>query len=117
VLIGIPDYHKQLRSINVCTIFCMNKYSFLIVLLSLFLSAHVLAQTKPDKKDTEKHKHETAKSDDKAVIKVVPTAKNKHAKPEKVSSAKPRTAKPGGTRPARNVRPSSRPVRPGNGRN
>jgi hypothetical protein len=106
-----------LRSINVCTIFCMNKYSFLIAILSLALTVRALAQTEPRKEDTEKHKQETAKSEDKTVIKVVPTAKTKHAKPEKVSSAKPRTARPGGTRPARNVRPSSRPVRPGNGRN
>ena len=95
----------------------MNKYSFLIALLSLILTGRALAQSEPDKKDTEKNKKETAKSDDKAVIKVVPRAKNKHAKPERVSSAKPRTARPDGTRPARNVRPSARPARPGNGRN
>lgn len=102
-----------------CTIFSMNKYSLLIAVLSLFAGGHVLSQTNPDKPEPETEKQETVKTENKPApaIKVVPAAKNKHAKPEKVSSAKPRNARPNANRPARNVRPSGRPVRPGNGRN
>jgi len=104
----------------------MNRYSILIVALSLLGGGRVLAQANPDKEEAEKVKQETVKKEDKdsntndkasTRIKVVPAAKNKHAKPTKVSSARSRTARPGGNRPARNVRPSSRPARPANGRN
>jgi len=97
----------------------MNKYSIFIAILLLFVGGRTLAQSNPDRDETEKDKRETVKTEDKQVagIKVVPPAKNKHAKPTKVSSARPRTARPGADRPARNGRPSARPVRPGNGRN
>src|SRR5688500_2508334 len=103
-----------------CAIFSMNKYSlFLIAALSLLVAGPVLAQANTDKEEAEKDKQETVKTPDKSspVVKVVPAAKNKHAKPEKVNSARSRSARPGSTRPARGVRPSSRPARPGNGRN
>lgn len=101
------------------TIFYMNKYSLLIAVLALFVAGHVLAQDSTDRQEVEKDKQENIKTGDKSktVIKVVPSARNINAKPAKVSSAKERNARPGGTRPARNVRPSSRPVRPGSGRN
>lgn len=97
----------------------MTKYAILLVAFSLLIGARAWAQAEPDKTQTKKDKQETVKTGDKPteVIKVVPAARSKHAKPEKVSSAKPRTAKPRATRPARNVRPSSRPLRPGKGRN
>jgi hypothetical protein len=104
--------------LRLCTIFSMNKYSLLLAVLSLFGGEHVLAQTKPDKAEPEKNKQETVKAEEKPApaVKVVPAAKSKHAKPEKVTSAKPRNARPNSNRPARNARPSGRPVRPGNGR-
>lgn len=96
----------------------------------MFVGGHVLAQENTDRDEAEKDKQETVqetvKKNDKPAtdidkpateIKVVPSARNKNAKPAKVNSARPPSARPGGTRPARNVRPSSRPVRPGNGRN
>lgn len=97
----------------------MNRYSLFIAILLLFAVGRTLAQSNPDKDDTEKEKRETVKTEDNqaAGVKVVPPAKNKHAKPTRVGSARPRTARPGADRPARNVRPSARPVRPGNGRN
>ncbi|MEO5603371.1 MAG: hypothetical protein ABIR06_20800 [Cyclobacteriaceae bacterium] len=97
----------------------MKKYSLLIAVLALFVAGHVLAQDSTDRQEVEKNKQETVKTEDKpaTVIKVVPSARNKNAKPAKVNSAKGRNVRPGGTRPARNVRPSSRPVRPGSGRN
>lgn len=98
----------------------MNKYSLLIAVLSLFAAGRVLAQTNTDKKEeAENDKQETVKEQDKPAraVKVVPAAKNRLAKPERVNSAKPRNVRPGGARPARNARPSSRPVRPGSGRN
>lgn len=97
----------------------MNKYALLIGLLSLFCGGRVFAQTNPAKEGMDKDKQETVKTEEKPeqVIKVVPAARDKNAKPAKVGSAKPPAAKPGGGRPARNPRPSSRPVRPGNGRN
>src|SRR5688572_22473627 len=104
-------------------IFYMSKYSLLIGMLSIFVGGHVFAQENTAKDEAKKDKQETVQEtvnrDDKpaAEIKVVPSARNKNAKPAKVNSARQRSAGPGGTRPARNVRPSSRPVRPGNGRN
>ena len=97
----------------------MNKYSLLIAFLSLFVGGHVLAQTNPAKEGVDNEKEETAKTEEEPeqVIKVVPAARNKNAKPAKVGSAKRPNVKPRGGRPARNPRPSSRPVRPGNGRN
>lgn len=106
-----------------CIIFSMNKYSLLIAVLSFFAGQRVLAQTIPDKEDAKEAKQETVDASvatkDKPApeVKVVPSARTKKAKPERVGSAKPRTAKPGGNRSARTPRLSGRPARPGNGRN
>ena len=97
----------------------MNKYSLLIAFLLLFGAGHVFAQTDPEKERPETDNQENVKSEEKPdpAIKVVPAARNNKAKPAKVSSAKRPIVRPGGNRPARNPRPSSRPVRPGSGRN
>lgn len=97
----------------------MNKYSLLIVVVSLFGTASAFAQTNQEKEPGEKDKQETVATEEKsgAQIKSVPATKNKKAKPAKVSSGKPSDARSGGSRPARNPRPANRPVRPGNGRN
>jgi hemolysin activation/secretion protein len=92
----------------------MNKYSVLLVVL-LLAGSHAWAQSTPAKVETEQEKQETVKTEEKPAtgVKVVPSARNRNAKPARVSSAKPGTARPGGNRPARNPRPSSRPARPG----
>lgn len=100
----------------------MNKYSVLLVPILLFAGGRVLAQTAHGKEETEKAKKETSKETAEAaakpatVIKVVPPARDRKAKPAKVSPAKARAARPEGAKPARNPRPSARPPRPGNGR-
>lgn len=97
----------------------MSKYSVLIAILSLFVAGRILAQADPAKETAETDKQESVKQEEmpEPVIKVVPAARNNKAKPAKVTSAKQPNARTGGNRPARNSRPSSRPVRPGNGRN
>lgn len=97
----------------------MNRYSLLIALLSLFGAGHVSAQTDPEKERPETQKQESVKPEVRPdpAVKVVPAARDNKAKPAKVSSAKPSNVRPGGNRPARNPRPSSRPLKPGNGRN
>lgn len=121
--LGYPNYHDQSNSINLSIILPMNKYSVLIVFLWFFSGRNVQAQAIRDKEDAKEAKQETVDesvaTEDKPapVVKVVPSVRTKKAKPEKVTSAKPRTAKPGGNRSARSPRPSARPARPGNGRN
>jgi hypothetical protein len=99
--------------------FYMKKFPILVAVFSLTIVGGVLAQSATDNEEIKKDHQETVKKEDKATkaVKAVPAARNQHSKPEKVTTTKPRNARPGGTRPARNVRPSSRPVRPGNGRN
>ena len=97
----------------------MTKYALLIGVVFLLSGSRAVAQAESEKESAEEVKQETVEAERKPapVIKVVPTAKGKHAKPQKVASAKPRTSRPQGNRPARNVRPSARPARPGGGRN
>jgi hypothetical protein len=51
------------------------------------------------------------RSENQPEIKKVPVTKNRSAKPQRVTTERP------ATRPARSVRPVTRPVRPGSGRN
>ena len=97
----------------------MTKSSLLIAVLFTLAAGHALAQAESEKENAKEQKQGTLKPEDKPapMVKVVPAAKSKHAKPRKVTSAKPRNARPQGARPARNPRPSGRPVRPGSGRN
>ena len=110
----------------------MNKFSVLVIFFCLAAGGHAIAQTRPLRKESDKHKQETpevkkqtdkekaetAEADDKqaGVIKAVPAATDKHVKPAKVNSAKPHSARPG-SRGARSARPPARPIRPGNRRN
>ena len=98
----------------------MNRYSLLITVLSLIGAGHVSAQTDPEKERPKTGKQEIIKPEEvkpNPAIKVVPAVRDNKAKPAKVSSAKPSNTKPRANRPTRNPRPSSRPVRPGTGRN
>lgn len=88
------------------------------MVLALFVTGHVLAQDSTHMQKMKKDEGEI-KTEGKptSAVKVVPSARGKSAKPAKINPANARSARPGGTRPARNARPSNRPARPGAGRN
>jgi hypothetical protein len=91
---------------------------FLTVLLmiaghSLFAQTDQKAEVKKPKQEMAERREVRADVD----VKAVPAARNRSAKPVRVDGRKPQNTRPGGTRPARNFRPSTRPVRPGSGRN
>lgn len=89
-----------------------------MALFLLFVSGPVLSQTDATKAQTGRNNQESAKPENtQPDIKAVPAVKNKTAKPKRINSAKPANVAPRATRPARNSRPSSRPARPGTGRN
>jgi hypothetical protein len=95
----------------------MKIYSVLSTVLLMMAGHSLFAQT--DQK-VEKRKQETVERREvrtDADVKAVPAARNRSAKPVRVDGRKPQTVRPGGTRPARNSRPATRPVRPGSGRN
>ncbi|HET7180083.1 MAG TPA: hypothetical protein VFI14_10165 [Chryseosolibacter sp.] len=102
----------------------MIRYSVLALpIFLLFAGGRALAQTTHEQEKTNEVKQEPAKETatnaDKPspVVKVVPPARARNAKPARVSPAKARSARPGGARPARNPKPSARPPKPRNGRN
>ena len=97
------------------------KKGFLIVLI-MFFSLALHAQSKPVTKEAEDKKQEATaekeqakpESSEKEAVKSVPAAKSQQAKPAEVIKGK--AARPAGARPARNPRPAARVVKPGRGR-
>ena len=116
---SISDYQNPDERINVMSLFTMNKTAFLIVFALFSMTGYVSAQTGSKKDHVRSDNATVSQPADKTTtgIKVVPQARNKNAKPEKVGTAKSPKTRPQIPRSARNSRPSIRPARPGNGRN
>lgn len=97
----------------------MKIYNILLTVLLMTAGHSLFAQTEQKAEVDKPRQEETKKPEVRADVdvKAVPAARNRSAKPARVDSRKPQIARPGGTRPARNFRPSTRPVRPGSGRN